>query len=286
MTNEIKKAISLKEVLENDSYIIPRYQRNYAWGEKEISQLIRDIDEYFESESESEKCYYLGSLICFEGKDENGHYYELIDGQQRHTTITLINLVLKNWNSHNVKIIDTVAETNLKFSSRKNVQNYIEKLYQTKPDDFNKDIMKFNISETNNFESAIETIYEELNNLDKEITDFANDFYNRVFLFRVEVPEDTDSTDLNHYFEIINNRGEQLEKHEIVKANLMSKINQQDAEQKKQDQKKFANKQPRSKTAGYFAPFMKTHHFMVPINSLKRGKPRGNALRDYMGCLF
>ena len=44
---------------------------------------------------------------------------------------------------------------------------------------------------------------------------------------------------------------------------------------------KEKNKQPRSKTAGYFAPFMKTHHFMVPINSLKRGKPRGNALRDY-----
>jgi len=43
----------------------------------------------------------------------------------------------------------------------------------------------------------------------------------------------------------------------------------------------IGNKQPRSKTAGYFAPFMKTHHFMVPINSLKRGKPRGNALRDY-----
>jgi len=45
------------------------------------------------------------------------------------------------------------------------------------------------------------------------------------------------------------------------------------------------NKQPRSKTAGYFAPFMKTHHFMVPINSLKRGKPRGNALRDYSSIL-
>jgi len=31
---------------------------------------------------------------------------------------------------------------------------------------------------------------------------------------------------------------------------------------------------------------MKTHHFMVPINSLKRGKPRGNALRDYKKALF
>ena len=52
-----------------------------------------------------------------------------------------------------------------------------------------------------------------------------NDFDNfitglkKVRLLRVEVPHDTD---LNHYFEIMNSRGEQLEKHEIIKAHCMS----------------------------------------------------------------
>ncbi len=50
-------------------------------------------------------------------------------------------------------------------------------------------------------------------------------------ILRTEVPEDTD---LNHYFEIMNNRGEQLEKHEVLKARLMEKLTGDD------DKKLFA----------------------------------------------
>ena len=53
----------------------------------------------------------------------------------------------------------------------------------------------------------------------------------------MEVPEDTD---LNHYFEIMNNRGEQLEKHEIVKALLLGEIINDDKEVKRLEQEKFA----------------------------------------------
>ena len=74
---------NIKEILANDSYIIPRYQRNYAWGKSEISQLIKDIEEFFPKANTEDKSYYLGSLVCF--KRENGSF-ELVDGQQRHTT--------------------------------------------------------------------------------------------------------------------------------------------------------------------------------------------------------
>ena len=46
-------------------------------------------------------------------------------------------------------------------------------------------------------------------------------YIHNILILRTEVPHDTD---LNHYFEIMNNRGEQLEKHEILKANLMEKV--------------------------------------------------------------
>lgn len=206
-------AKNIKEILANNNYIIPRYQRNYAWGKTEISQLIKDIDEYFPKENNNEKSYYLGSLVCF--KRENGSF-ELIDGQQRHTTLTLINLVLKNWEE---KIDNVVSVSNLKFDSRKKVQNYIENLYKTEQSNFQKQVDELNNSGTGNFKDAIEIIQEELKN--KDIQEFAKNFYENVYLFRVEVPQDTD---LNHYFEIMNNRGEQLEKHEIVKALLMGKI--------------------------------------------------------------
>ncbi len=206
-------AKNIKEVLANDNYIIPRYQRNYAWGKTEISQLIKDIDEFFPKENYEKKSYYLGSLVCFKREDGS---FELIDGQQRHTTITLINLVLKNW--QNV-IENVVSVPNLKFDSRKKIQNYIESLYKTEKTTFLKQASELNISGTGSFKDAIEIIQEELRL--KDVQKFAKNFYENVYLFRVEVPEDTD---LNHYFEIMNNRGEQLEKQEIVKALLMGKI--------------------------------------------------------------
>jgi hypothetical protein len=208
------KAKNIKDILSNDNYIIPRYQRNYAWGKTEISQLIKDIHEFFTKE-DHDKSYYLGSLVCF--KRENGSF-ELIDGQQRHTTLTLINLVLKNWKE---KIENTVSESNLKFDSRKKIQNYIENLYSFSGESitFLTKANEINTLGTGSFKDAIEIIQEELR--EKDVKYFANNFLENVYMFHVEVPEDTD---LNHYFEIMNNRGEQLEKHEIVKALLMGKI--------------------------------------------------------------
>jgi len=222
-------AKNIKEILANDDYIIPRYQRNYAWGKTEISQLIKDIDEFFPKENYEKKSYYLGSLVCFKREDGS---FELIDGQQRHTTITLINLVLKNW--QNV-IENVVSVPNLKFDSRKKIQNYIESLYKTEKTTFLKQASELNISGTGSFKDAIEIIQEELRV--KDVQNFAKNFYENVYLFRVEVPEDTD---LNHYFEIMNNRGEQLEKHEIVKALLMGKIENDDEEVEKREHEKFA----------------------------------------------
>ncbi|HOF16615.1 MAG TPA: DUF262 domain-containing protein [Bacteroidales bacterium] len=225
-------AINIRDILAHDSYIIPRYQRNYAWGKAEISQLIKDIVEYFPAENSDtgnskNKFYYLGSLVCFKREDGG---FELIDGQQRHTTLTLINLVLKNCQDLTV---NSVPDSNLKFDSRKKVQMYIEKLFNTKQEDFQKQVNELNIIGTGSFKDAIEIIQEELRKID--IDTFAKNFYENVYVFRVEVPEDTD---LNHYFEIMNSRGEQLEKHEIVKALLMGKITNSNETLKKQE--KFA----------------------------------------------
>ena len=225
-------AKNIKEILANDNYVIPRYQRNYAWGKAEISQLIKDIEEFFPKENHEKKTYYLGSLVCF--KRENGSF-EMIDGQQRHTTITLINLVLKNWQN---LIENIVSVPNLKFDSRKKVQHYIESLYKTDEKTFLKQASELNMSGTGSFKDAIEIIQEELR--EKDVQNFAKNFYGNVYLFRVEVPEETD---LNHYFEIMNNRGEQLEKHEIVKSLLMGRIKvskeNENEKENEQDQEKF-----------------------------------------------
>lgn len=60
-------------------YTISLYQRAYSWSDAEIEQLIDDV---YDAEEGSDK-YYIGSLIVF----ERGNCYEVIDGQQRLTTL-------------------------------------------------------------------------------------------------------------------------------------------------------------------------------------------------------
>jgi len=81
---EAKEYKILDILTENKKYIIPSYQRPYSWNAEQAEQLIRDIHESFLEESEE---YFIGSLICIDkGKNE----YEIVDGQQRLTTLSLI----------------------------------------------------------------------------------------------------------------------------------------------------------------------------------------------------
>ena len=195
---EIKEAITIKEVLSNDTYIIPIYQRNYEWEQPQIERLIRDINSIGENER-----YYLGTLVTFKRNDGS---YELVDGQQRHTTLNLIKAVL-----------DKKTSFNLKFQARSECDQFFRELSEA-----TKGLPQ--IPKTQNLKQGIEIIESVLNDIlstdkDKEI--FRKKFFERTYIFRTELPKETE---LNHYFEIMNNRGEQLEKHEILKAQLMNQI--------------------------------------------------------------
>lgn len=186
------KTLYIKDLCNNDKYIVPIYQRNYAWGKDEIELLIQDI---FEALNKNEgKNYYIGSLVVSKRKDG----YEVIDGQQRLTTLKLL---LSYYNQEKNIYLD--------FEHRKESNDSFEKLHSKQ-------------SQKNSIEQGFQIIknYNELLDKDKK-QKFFNFLLERVVILRTEVPEDTD---LNHYFEIMNNRGEQLEKHEVLKARLMDKL--------------------------------------------------------------
>lgn len=95
LNNKFPESIKVLEVFNHSEYEVPIYQRNYAWGKEEIEQLIKDIYESkFNSDNQS---YYLGNLIVNRIETDT---YEVIDGQQRLTTLFLLlsylNLVTKN----------------------------------------------------------------------------------------------------------------------------------------------------------------------------------------------
>ena len=124
----------------------------------------------------------------------------MIDGQQRLTTIYIISKALKLEGFKN-KLTYSARE-----SSARTIENLNE--YHNIDDEVDEGI----INGYKYAKKAIDTIIEQE---DKSI--FEEYFQNKVHLVHYHVPKDVD---LNHYFEVMNSRGEQLEKHEIVKSIL------------------------------------------------------------------
>ena len=94
MSNKITgKEYPLSKIFSADfEYHIPGYQRPYAWTEEETGILFDDIYEFFQTEAIDN--YFLGSIVLI--KDENKPYADVIDGQQRLTTLSILFSVMAN----------------------------------------------------------------------------------------------------------------------------------------------------------------------------------------------
>lgn len=220
-------SLSISELLNGSrNYIIPIYQRNYAWGEAEITQLIQDIIDYIPTQNADNKNYYLGTLVVYkrpEGKD----LYETIDGQQRFTTLSILVSVIKNQYTR----IDTswFSKLNLDFDSRKNSTETLNALYNGRFD-LLENSQSNNESIKNAYDLIVKLLPKKLEESKIAIEQFCEYLFYGVKILQVPVPKDTD---LNHYFEIMNNRGEQLEKHEVLKSKLLEVLNQVEAPEDK-----------------------------------------------------
>jgi len=84
--------------LEGYTFSIDKYQRGYRWGLREITALLEDISDF---EPEHNSFYCLQPLVVKEKEEAN--HYELIDGQQRSTTIYLILKILLGKDFFNIK---------------------------------------------------------------------------------------------------------------------------------------------------------------------------------------
>ena len=198
-------SLSVNRLLNEDTYAIPLYQRNFAWTYDEIEQLLNDVADAFQENRDN--YYYIGTLVV---NKENG-IFKIIDGQQRTTALNLIALALKHEFG-----FDRLKAVNLTFPARKKSNENIQKLFT-----------KQKISECDENEltrgyghakDALKKVLEERQLAPQSFVDY---LFDKVIIFRSILPEDLD---LNLYFERFNSRGEQLEAHEILKAQMMSKF--------------------------------------------------------------
>lgn len=233
---EMVKALSIKEIFKSN-YSIPLYQRSFAWGEEQISQLLQDIySSYKVSKEETIKTpYYIGSLIV----KRNGKVFEVIDGQQRLTVFSLLVKILE----------DSFTECKIKYESREQEQKFLDEYYKKshfyeKSDESDKSknflqrnsdfIKAINWLKTSSLEAETDNAQkfniQKLEKTKAQLDEFKQYIFDNVYILRTELPDDTD---VAAYFEIMNNRGKQLQKHEILKSLIMSKL---DKDQRKQQE--------------------------------------------------
>lgn len=218
------KFYDIKKLLTEDSYVIPMYQRNYAWADQEINQLIDDVLDYQTKGSNNDN-YYIGTLVVYQQKDGS---YEVIDGQQRLTTLSLLAIYLKNNNNSDEPVLSwyQTDSLNLSFECRDKSTYTLQALFNKTLSNNGKHLAnkkedKINSAILNGYKIIEKTLESKVGERDTTLKAFSDYVSHNIKILRVEVPE---HTDLNHYFEVMNNRGEQLEKHEILKSHLLSAV--------------------------------------------------------------
>ena len=169
---------------------IPLYQRKYAWTSDEVNTLLEDLKIFLQKEKQKEK-YFIGNIVV-ENKDG---IYDIIDGQQRFTTIYLM-----------AKIAGC---------------SYYELHYEIREED-DKFLKEFQYAQSQSIDYQNADIQFKENI--EEILKFKNELNNLLSLCKITLTILPDGIDIVKYFEVMNNRGRQLEKHQILKAKLLEQI--------------------------------------------------------------
>ncbi len=207
-----------------ERYVVPLYQRNFAWTEDQIGQLLQDLYDHspngYLGKGECDN-YYLGSLVLLQRRDG---IWEVIDGQQRLTALHII-----------CRYLGILSSPRITYDSRPSVERFLDGLFNSLSwDTFKSECQRridgkiARLTESLDIVESYEIQTGEIKSSitlkgmsDGEKALLSEYIRNKVILVCTPLPEDTD---VAAYFEIMNNRGEQLQAHEVIKALLMSDL--------------------------------------------------------------
>lgn len=232
----------LSKIFSSDfDYNIPSYQRPYSWTTQEAGILFDDLYDFYKNEDEEEN-YFLGSIVLI--KEDDLPKSEVIDGQQRLTTLTILLAVIannlkdsddkdefKNYiNEKGIKSQGIKSEPRLKIRERDNdffkefIQEVkIDKLLLFKPEDQNTQAKANIVTNTQTLQKKISESF----NSEKEIFEFGAFLVQRCYLVVVSTPSQQSAFRI---FSVMNSRGMNLLPTDIIKSDVIGKINEEDRE--------------------------------------------------------
>lgn len=240
MTNEISgKEYPLSKIFSKEfEFFIPGYQRPYAWTEKEVGELFDDLyDAFSRGDDES---YFLGSIVLI--KDKDHPEAEVIDGQQRLTTLTMLLAVVspyvrdkETWNKYLIEkgnIYEGISEKPrvcLRERDRAFFEKYIQKvqlkkLYELSDIDLEDESQKLIKDNCRLLADKLEEYFKD----HSQIENFGIFIINRAYLIAVSTPDKNAAFKI---FSIMNDRGMNLLPIDIIKAEVIGNI----AEEKQEE---------------------------------------------------
>lgn len=216
---------------QSDKFIVPPYQRDYTWSKKEeFKVLIDDIERFIEEKGSS---YYLGNyIIKSKTTPTDGTYFELIDGQQRLTSCTILRKAILTA-AKVKKIIDEEffvnkvknefyisngrsSSNSLKFSKMKDEKS-LEEILNHKTDTKIVNDNDSNIIENYNYAvKRLSSIFK-----DEEMYDKWEGIFKNIYLVRVLLTQEDKAEQV---FENINSKGKDLSVLDLIRNKIYLKL--------------------------------------------------------------
>ena len=239
-TIEVNKS-SIKELLMTgikEKFLIPEYQRPYAWTDEQVITLFDDLKEYTNNQNESS--YFLGCIVSFTNENKE---QEIIDGQQRITTLLLL---LRAIHKKLQKMSDSKEKENFirqiepaiwKIDELTSVADYTTVLIESKVMEVKYNQILENILKTGKTQLGSKDRYSVNYNLLVKLLDeyaisetlnfykFINNVLNKTIVLPIKA--DTQETALT-IFSTLNDRGLPLSDADIFKAKIYNKIDEKD----------------------------------------------------------
>jgi uncharacterized protein with ParB-like and HNH nuclease domain len=223
----------------NDFYSVPEFQREYVWQKDNVEKLLQDIlDELYDNEEiRKDTEYFLGSIVVYRDKDKT---YQLIDGQQRLTTIFLIFCNIRDFLAHDNEESRTL-ETRISGVSQdektgEDISRYRLKLqYSSDAACLLEAIAdkSYRHKERNNYSSSSsekileaydlvqEFLENNFTNNPQSLKKFSSAIINKIKLIRIETPNLNNALKV---FETINERGVGLTSVDLLKNHLFINV--------------------------------------------------------------
>ncbi|RLF40397.1 MAG: DUF262 domain-containing protein [Thermoplasmata archaeon] len=229
-------ARTISEIFNPDSkvkYIIPKYQREYAWKREQVEQLLNDL-------LENQEGYFLGTILCVNKTTDTleENVLEIIDGQQRLTTISLFYAAIYKRYSEIDKDDDEfkAEKVNLKnrlmVKSKKNEIKLVLSSQNNNFEDYKAILNEVGVYNDPAFKKppnlGNRRLYKTYNYILKRISSMSDDGIksfldkiNSAVIVKIEVSNYSDAYTL---FESLNNRGLPLSAMDLIKNKLLSEI--------------------------------------------------------------